>query len=423
MSALFIGVILFLVAPRAVSAQGLERWVSRSFWSQLKQGKISGDIRYRFETFERDGAPFTAPAYASTLRLALGYETPRFHDFSVFAQGVAVFLTGPADYSVPSLRSQNRPDRPAILDPRSVQLSQGYLKWAHGLQNRKLALTVGREEIVLNDGRFISSSYWRQVHGSFDAAQLDADLSRDVSFTYAFLNRQYRVDGPEATDGQPPMHTHMLDLTWRKPGQVNVSAYGLLVDYRSPAQFHLSTRTFGLRANGPYKLNQDWSVFYTAEFASQRNFGSNPNRVNANYYLAELGPVWRDLEFTGGYALLGGHSVTDKLSTPLARPFNGWTDLFIDNPSTGNSHGLEARYLSASGPLTRIGGVNSTLIYYDYNSDSHRIHYGSELDLALAYRVTRISERWEIGWRFGRYWADHLFTNALRTSVYTSFTL
>ena len=236
MSALFIGVILFLVAPRAVSAQGLERWVSRSFWSQLKQGKISGDIRYRFETFERDGAKFTAPAYASTLRLALGYETPRFHDFSVFAQGVAVFLTGPADYSVPSLRSQNRPDRPAILDPRSVQLSQGYLKWARGFQNRKLALTVGREEIVLNDGRFISSSYWRQVHGSFDAAQLDADLSRDVSFTYAFLNRQYRVDGPEATDGQPPMHTHMLDLTWRKPGQVNVSAYGLLVDYRSPAQ-------------------------------------------------------------------------------------------------------------------------------------------------------------------------------------------
>jgi hypothetical protein len=43
--------------------------------------------------------------------------------------------------------------------------------------------------------------------------------------------------------------------------------------------------------------------------------------------------------------------------------------------------------------------------------------------MALAYRVKRISNRWEIGWRFGRYWADHLFTNAVRASIYTSFSL
>jgi hypothetical protein len=420
---LFIGVVLFLVAPRELVAQDLGKWAYRSLWSQLKLGKISADIRYRFETFERDGAPFTAPAFAPTLRLGLGYETASFHGFSAYAQGVAVFVTGPPDYSIPKLPSQNRPDRPAILDPRSVQLSQGYLKWARGLQKKKLAVTVGRQEIVLNDGRFVSSSYWRQVHGSFDAARFDAELPRQISFTYAFVGRQLRVDGPDATDGKPPMHSHMLDLAWMKPGQVNVSLYSLLVDYRSPAQYSLSTQTFGLRASGPYEVNPAWSILYAAEFANQRNFGNNPNRVNENYYLAELGPVWRGLGLQAGYALLGGRSATDKLSTPLARPFNGWTDLFIDNPSIGVSHGLEARYLSAGGPLVPLGRADLTLIYYDYQSDSHRIHYGSELDLALAYRVTRISDRWEIGWRFGRYWADHLFTNALRTSIYTSFTL
>jgi len=41
--------------------------------------------------------------------------------------------------------------------------------------------------------------------------------------------------------------------------------------------------------------------------------------------------------------------------------------------------------------------------------------------MAVAYKVKKVSNRWEIGWRFGRFWADRLFTNAVRTSIYTSF--
>lgn len=124
-----------------------------------------------------------------------------------------------------------------------------------------------------------------------------------------------------------------------------------------------------------------------------------------------------------GYARLGGHSVTDKLSTPLASPFNGWTDLFVNVPSLGTSHGLEARYLSLSGPLRVLGGATGTLTWYNYHSDSRRIHYGNELDLAFSYKVRRIGERWELGWRFGLYRAGRLFSNAVRTSLFTSFAL
>jgi hypothetical protein len=421
--ALTVGAAVCLAAPLALAAQELGESVSRSLWSRLKEGKISAEGRYRFEAFERDGAPFTAPSYAPTLRLGLGYETPSFHGFSAFAQGVALIVTGPADYSIPTLPSQNRPDRPAILDPRYLELGQGYLRWTRAPQNKKLAVTVGRQEIMLNDGRFVTISTWRQDHQTFDAAKLNAELPWHVSFTYAFLNRAYRVVGHDATDGKPPMHSHLLDLVWRKPGQVNVSLYGVLLDYRAPPDYTQSTQTFGLRATGPYQFNQHWSAVYAAEFANQRNFGSNPDRVNANYYLGELGPSWRGFGVEAGYALLQGRSVTDKLSTPLAHPFNGWTDLFANNPSLGDSHGLEARYLTAMGAPSLLGGADFTVTYFDYHSDSHRIHYGSELDMALAYKVRRVSDRWEIGWRFGRYWADHLFTNALRTSIYTSFTL
>jgi hypothetical protein len=408
---------------QAPPAQAPQEPASRWLWSWLKEGKISFNARFRFEGFDRDGAPFTATAYAPTLRLALGYETPAYHGFSVFAQGEAVIVTGPADYSVPALPSQNRPNLPAILDPKSLEMSQGYVRWTHGIPDKKLSLSVGRQELTLNDGRFLSISNWREVHGTFDAIRLDTELPLNFSFTYAFINRFYREDGYNATDGEQPMHTDMVNLKWSRPGRINAALYGLLLDFRAPAQFAMSTQTYGLRVNGPYQFNDDWSLVYTAEYAKQKNYGTNPNRVDANYYLGELGPGWRGFTFKAGYALLGGRSVTDKLTTPLAPPFNGWTDLFVNDPSAAGGNGLQARYLSANGPIRFLDGAIGTLIFYDYHSDNLHIHYGKELDSALAYKVKRISNKWEIGWRFGRYWSDQLFTPALRTSVYTSFTL
>ena len=396
---------------------------SGGIWPWLKEGKLSFSARFRFEGFERDGAPFTATAYAPTLRLALGYETPEYHGFSVLAQGEAVIVTGPADYNDPTLPSQNRPSLPVILDPKSIELNQGYLRWTHGVPHKNLAIAVGRQELALNDGRFLSISTWRQVHGTFDAARVDTELPLNFSFTYAFIIRTYRVAGYNATDGQPPMHTDMLNLKWSRPGRINAALYGLLLDYRAPAQFATSTQTYGLRVTGPYQFDKDWSLVYTAEYAKQKNYATNPNRVDANYYLGELGPGWRGFTFKAGYALLGGRSVTDKLTTPLAPPFNGWTDLFVNDPSGGGGNGLEARYLNASGPIRFLDGAIGTLIFYDYHSDNLHIHYGRELDSTLAYKVKRVSNRWEIGWRFGRYWSDRLFTNAVRTSIYTSFTM
>src|SRR5258707_13602286 len=119
--------VVFIGVPLKLSAQDQVESKPSSLWSLIKEGKFSGEARYRFEAFERDGAPFTEPAYAPTLRIALGYETPTFHRFSVFAEGAALIVTGPADYSIPSVPSQNRPDRPVINDPRYLDLNQGYL--------------------------------------------------------------------------------------------------------------------------------------------------------------------------------------------------------------------------------------------------------------------------------------------------------
>src|ERR1700689_3889991 len=103
---LSLGAILWCFAPSLLAAQDQpppdqppQEPATHWLWQWLKEGKIDFNARFRFEGFERDGAPFTGTAYAPTLRLALGYETPAYHGFSVFAQGEAVIVTGPANYS------------------------------------------------------------------------------------------------------------------------------------------------------------------------------------------------------------------------------------------------------------------------------------------------------------------------------------
>ncbi len=390
--------------------------------SFLKKGNLSASARYRYEAFERDEPAFTHTAQASTMRLAAGYETPSFYGFSAFGEFEGVYALGLNDYSIATVPSQNKPGYPAILDPLGSELNQGWVRYKWAGDDLRAVLTLGRLEVMLNDGRFLSISYWRQNHESCDTAHLNLDLPLGFGLTYAYLDRVHRVMGEDASDGQPTMNSHLYDVRWKQKDVVNVSAYGLLLDYQQSQFFTSSTRTLGLRCEGPWKLDADWALCYTAEFANQRDFGENPNYVDANYWLGELGFAFKGHTFKGGVAWLGGCSVTDKLSSPLAHPFNGRTELFAITPSLGNSHGLEAEYLSVAGPVSPVEGLTYSVVLYDYHSANDRVHYGNELDFGFIWKVKPVSEHWEIGCRVSKYWADRLYGDALRGAIYTSYT-
>lgn len=391
-------------------------------WAWLKQGSLSASARHRVEVFDRDEPAFPHTAEASTLRLAVGYKTPTVVGFSAFAEYEGVYGLGLTDYDVPRVPGQTRIGTPGILDPRGNQLNQGWLRWAWGKTNQQVVITLGRQEFTLNDGRFLSISPWRQNHQSLDAAKLDLGLPSGFGFSYAFVDRVHRVVGDEASDGQPSMGSHLLDLRWKSPDRLNLSAYTLLLDYDLPVLRHQSTSTLGLRLSGPWKLDGDWAIHYAAEGANQQDYGRNPNSVNANYWLGELGMVWRGQVLKAGVAWLGGRSATDKLTTPLAQPFNGWTELFAANPSLGSSHGLRASYLGLSGVAPVLGGITYAATLYDYVAASDGRAYGHEIDWAVSRKVIPGWDKWDIGIRFGYYWAYDLFGDALRTSIYTAWT-
>jgi hypothetical protein len=117
--------------------------------------------------------------------------------------------------------------------------------------------------------------------------------------------------------------------------------------------------------------------------------------------------------FKTGYSFLQGQSSTNEITTPLANPFNGFTELFANTPNVGTSHRLEALYGTVSGAIQPLGGTTAIMTFYDYHSDSNRIHYGRESDWQPAYKIKRVSPHWGFGSRFGCYWADQLYTNAL----------
>ena len=66
------------------------------------------------------------------------------------------------------------------------------------------------------------------------------------------------------------MHTDMVNLQWSKPGRINASLYGLLLNFARRAQFAKSTQTYGLRLTGPYQINPTIGACFTlAEYAKQ----------------------------------------------------------------------------------------------------------------------------------------------------------
>lgn len=391
-------------------------------------GKVSASARYRFEFYSQESSPsvpITDDAYASTLRTVVGYETRPFYGLSVYGEYEGVHALGLDDYRIPTVPSRRNLKRPIILDPESNELNQAYLRYS-GF-NGRLTSRIGRQEILLNNGRFVSFSSFRQNHQTFDAASISSEPLPNWKLFYAYIDRMQRVIGLDATDGEIDMNSHLLSTSYSWTQRGTLTSYAYLNDNRedklptTARPFFNSTKTFGSRLEGPWRLDSEWSILYTLEYANQSDYAQNPHRVSVDYMQVELGASWNKIALKTGYTRLEGNSSNNVFQTPLAHPHNSWVEKFTITPSLGENHGLQVFSGSLSAPVPRFDDLTATLIYYEYWADQGGAHYGRELDSSLEYRLSSIDPRWIVGWRFGYYWADALFTDSVRTSLYTSF--
>ncbi|PKO83337.1 MAG: hypothetical protein CVU17_08820 [Betaproteobacteria bacterium HGW-Betaproteobacteria-11] len=265
-----------------------------------------------------------------------------------------------------------------IADPEFSEINQGYLSYS-GISDTQLK--YGRQRIVLDNHRFIGNVGWRQNEQTFDAFTVVNKSLPGTTLTAGYIHNVNRVFSDQsklpvatfANVGNAHMKSPILNVSYKGWSAGEVVGYGYLLDYADFATS--STQTWGLRFTGERALANGLKLLYTAEYATQSDYKSNPANYRVDYGFLEggLGKGVHSLKL--GYERLEGNG-TKSFQTPLAtlHAFNGWADIFLATPATG----LEDAYLAAG---TALYGVKLAAIYHDYRADQGNARYGSEWDL------------------------------------------
>ncbi len=382
----------------------------------LSFGKTSATVRYRYERVEQ--STFSKEATASTLRVALGYETKPFHGLSGFAQFEGVYQLGDDRYRSPT---NTETTYPVVNDPESTELNQAWIKYVCPSDPWKTTLKYGRQDVVLGNQRIVGNVGWRQDNQTFDGfsfatTPLGGPVN-SLTFAYWYLTTVHRIFSDGSVLAQPGhlhLKGHVGNAAWKTKDVIGVSLYGAWLDYENvttssnAAIGGPSSGTMGARAEGPYAIDADWKLLYAAEFAQQSDYGKNTADYTADYALAEAGIGWRWLNLRGGWNSIQGATAADRFTTPLAtgHSFNGWDDVFTTTPTNG----LKALSITLEANVPGIDGLSLMAVGYDFKSQSNDYHYGRELDLRAEYKVIPFDKNLMVGVKFARFIGDEVAT-------------
>src|SRR3569623_560017 len=325
----------------------------------LTGGKVSLDVRYRYEHVSQGNA--LKEADASTVRSRLGYTTDTYRGLGAMLEFENISLVGDENYNS---GGNGKTQYSVVTDPKGTEVNQAYLSFG-GLP--ATSVKFGRQRIVLDNQRFIGNVGWRQNEQTFDALSFVNKSLRKTTLTYAHISNVNRIAGTDAD-----MSSDLFNANYAGWAAGALSAYTYLLDYATtPAA---STATYGLRFTGATALNTDAKLLYTAEFAQQSDYADNPASFDLNYLFAELGGSLRGITGKLGYEVLEGNG-TQSVQTPLAtlHAFNGWADQFLVTPAAG----LEDKYLGVG---STAWGDEWLAVYHDYSANHGGADYGTELN-------------------------------------------
>ncbi len=345
------------------------------------------DARLRYEAVDQP----TVDADAVTARLRAGFEVkhaPSHLSFLVEAEGTLGILNdyNAFPFALPG-SSQRRPGFAVVPDGESIDLNRLQVQY----KTKAFALTVGRQRINLDDQRFVGSVGWRQNEQTFDAVRAEATLG-PVSLDGTYAIQQDSIFGSEAGPRRSMDGDFVFLNAGAKLGPVTAKVFSYLLDYDEAFAFASSSQTYGARIAGALPLSKAVKLNVLASYARQSAFGSAPVAFEADYVAGELGLAVKGFMLTGGYEKLGASRTPGKsFQTPLAtlHKFNGWADLFLTTPAAG----LEDKYVSlvkAFPKVTALPGLNATVAYHDFRSDTGSTKFGTEWDASLGFKVKKV---------------------------------
>jgi hypothetical protein len=393
----------------------------------ISQGKPMTSFRLRYENVNQEGYQSTAAnakkletGEGFTLRSLIGWQTAPFKDFSFAAQ-----LTDVHDFNDDfNDRRDNVPEPgksryPNIVDPAYTDINQLYVDWS-GIKDTKLRL--GRQQLNLDNVRFIGDIGFRQNMQVFDGVSVLNKSIRDVEIFAAHFSKVRQIT-TKLRDG----NVDIVNAKYKISPTESLIAYGYLVDMENlgqnggnpaavataaqggnglggssdvpasatninPAQTDASSKTFGVRLDGAHKVNDDWKVLYTAEYAKQNDYrGGNP-LIDAHYFKLGGGAAYGAWSVRLDHEKLSSNDAKYAFQTPLGTNhlFQGWADVFLVTPRQG----MEDTFISIAGSFAK---AKLYAEYHMFKSDEKYQslngkfgdQYGTELDLSIAYPFSK----------------------------------
>ncbi|MCK5729119.1 MAG: alginate export family protein [Methylococcales bacterium] len=341
-----------------------------------KYGQVKFNLRYRYENDATEN-PRKQVGNASTVRLRLGYLSPEFHGLQAYAEYEMNQDIGANTYN--SLRN-SRGGFEVIADPQEHELNQLWVSYK-GIPDTEIK--IGRQQIKLDNDRFIGNVGWRQMEQTFDSV-----LITNKSLPNTTIKAGYISQAQTILSTVDPMQTPFVNISYQLQDIGTVTGYGYWVDINSarggPYNLNASNQTFGVSLTGKPKVTKDISGLYRLEYAYQKDYGDNPTQYETDYYHVMGGIKAFDFTAKIGFEQLDGAGLGTTFDTPLAtgHAFNGWADQFLTTPADG----LRDVYASLG---TNIKGVKILGVYHEFTDDTGQIDYGNEWNFLVTKKFAK----------------------------------
>jgi hypothetical protein len=364
------------------------------------------EARARYEHVEQDGLAKDSEALTVRVRAGVQASTGPWTAL-VEAQGTMAVI----DEFYDGLHGAAT--RPLVADPENIALYRAQIQY----KTKAFAVTAGRQRIVLDDGRFVGDGVFRQNGQTFDAVRVELTplkgLKADISYAWD-VRTIWGVEGIGARQPGIGGDNVFANLSYATPvGTLTGFAYLIDQDEAAVQAYRLSSQSYGVRLAGAQKLSASAKLSYQASYATQSEYGRNPNDYRADYYLLDAGLEVSGFKLGAGYEVLGadkGAALT-SFQFPLGTnfKFQGWADKLLTTPPDGvrDLYGSLGYGWKAAGPFK---GVSLQAVYHRFESDRLVRHYGNELDLLASGKLGKTT----LSVRYADYNADLFATDTRR---------
>lgn len=344
--------------------------------AEAPAGDVILDMRLRYETVDQDG--IASDAQALTLRTRLGYETPAWRGFKALVEVENVTSLGEAYNST----TNGKLHYPVVAEPEITELNRAQVSWT----GSQAEVVAGRQRIVLGNARFVGNVGFRQNEQTYDAVKAAVRPTKDLTVTYAYIDRVHRIFGHRSAQGAWDSDSHVLQADLKTSAGV-ATGYGHLMAFdNAPAQ---SAATLGARFAGAHPLGAGVTVTYEAEVARQTDYRDSPTDFELGYLdlgVGLKGPAhWASV----GFERLDGDG-RRGFQTPLATLFGyqGWADVFLTTPP-GGVRDVNLRV----GTTVKLGRkslpVKLQAAAHEFTDDDGSRRYGREVDLMAGVPLTK----------------------------------